>query len=165
MASFCITKPQSTSESAPATNSAPTSSEPPTPAEASTSGKDQLISPDMEKLKCKKFLGFLLWRDSVRPAGVEKNVRALIQGLLDGTIDPEEFSKRLQLEMNFPPMPYVAPFLKKHLTYLHSGELTIDAIASQHRTVQPDLDRALIQSLHDLSGSPRPSLEQGQDCR
>ena len=102
------------------------------PAAASAGGMGQQMTPDTAKLKCKNFLATLLRLASEQPAGVAQNVRTLIQGLIDGAVDPEVFTTKLQRELNSSPQPCLVPFLKKSLPYLQtslrSGELTIEGV-------------------------------------
>ena len=42
----------------------------------------------------------------------------LFQGLIDGRVEPEMFTSRLQGELNSSPQPCLVPFLKKSLPYL-----------------------------------------------
>ncbi|XP_023234940.1 transcription initiation factor TFIID subunit 4-like isoform X2 [Centruroides sculpturatus] len=90
------------------------------------------MSPTTAKKKCKNFLSTLLRLANGQAGQVAKNVEKLIQGIIDDTIQPEEFSHQLQKELNSSPQPYLIPFLKKNLPYLrHSmmtGELSIEGI-------------------------------------
>jgi len=92
----------------------------------------QQMTPDTAKIKCKNFLATLLRLASDQPEGVAKNVRALIQGLIDGRVEPEVFTTKLQKELNSSPQPCLVPFLKKSLPYLQQSlamqELTIDGV-------------------------------------
>ena len=120
-------------------DAAPTSSASPSavnaarsPAASSASRMGQQMTPDTAKLKCKNFLATLLRLASEQPAGVAQNVRTLIQGLIDGAVDPEVFTTKLQRELNSSPQPCLVPFLKKSLPYLQtslrSGELSIEGV-------------------------------------
>ena len=90
------------------------------------------MTPDTAKLKCKNFLATLLRLAGEQPAAVANNVRNLIQGLIDGKVEPELFTTKLQRELSSSPQPCLVPFLKKSLPYLQqslaSGELTIDGV-------------------------------------
>ena len=101
----------------------------------------QQMTPDTAKLKCKNFLATLLRLASEQPAGVAQNVRTLIQGLIDGAVDPEVFTTRLQRELNSSPQPCLVPFLKKSLPYLQtslrSGELTIEGVRAPSTIAAP----------------------------
>ena len=52
------------------------------------------------------------------------------QGLIDGRVEPEVFTTKLQKELNSSPQPCLVPFLKKSLPYLQHSlatrELTIE---------------------------------------
>jgi hypothetical protein len=90
------------------------------------------MTPDTAKLKCKNFLATLLRLAGEQPASVATNVRNLIQGLIDGHVEPEVFTTNLQKELNSSPQPCLVPFLKKSLPYLQqsllSGELSIEGV-------------------------------------
>lgn len=90
------------------------------------------MTPDTAKMKCKNFLATLLRLAGEQPPEVAENVRNLIQGLIDGNVEPEIFTTRLQRELNSSPQPCLVPFLKKSLPYLQSslssGELTIEGV-------------------------------------
>ena len=90
------------------------------------------MTPDTAKLKCKNFLATLLRLAGEQPQDVANNVRTLIQGLIDGKVEPEIFTTRLQKELNSSPQPCLVPFLKKSLPYLQasltSGELSIEGV-------------------------------------
>ena len=51
----------------------------------------------------KDFLATLLRLASDQPESVARNVRALIQGLVDGLVEPELFTTKLQKELNSSP--------------------------------------------------------------
>lgn len=64
------------------------------------------------KEKCRKFLANLLELSSREPKPVEKNVRTLIQELIDANVEPEEFCDRLERLLNASPQPCLIGFLK-----------------------------------------------------
>ena len=70
------------------------------------------MTPDTAKVKCKNFLATLLRLASEQPESVATNVRLLIQGLVDAKVEPEEFTTKLQRELNSSPQPCLIPFLK-----------------------------------------------------
>merc|ERR1719320_612814 len=84
----------------------------------------QQMTPDTAKIKCKNFLATLLRLASDQPESVARNVRALIQGLIDGRVEPEVFTTKLQKELNSSPQPCLVPFLKKSLPYLQHSLAT-----------------------------------------
>ena len=90
------------------------------------------MTPDTAKIKCKIFLATLLRLSSDQPESVARNVRGLIQGLIDGRVEPELFTTKLQKELNSSPQPCLVPFLKKSLPYLQQSlamrELTIEGV-------------------------------------
>ena len=97
------------------------------------------IAPETPKLKCQKFLATLLKLASEQPANVALNVRKLIQGLIDGKVEPETFTTKLQRDLKSSPQPCLIPFLKRSLPYLQAsliiGELTIEGINAPPRGV------------------------------
>jgi len=104
----------------------------PAAAANSANSMGQQMTPDTAKIKCKNFLATLLRLASDQPESVARNVRALIQGLIDGRVEPEVFTTKLQKELNSSPQPCLVPFLKKSLPYLQHSlatrELTIEGV-------------------------------------
>ncbi|CAG01222.1 unnamed protein product [Tetraodon nigroviridis] len=84
--------------------------------------------------KCKNFLATLIKLASHNSPSPEtsKNVKALVQDLLDAKIEPEEFTSRLQAELKSSPQPYLVPFLKKSLPALR-----LSLLNSQQSLTQP----------------------------
>ena len=117
--------PPVTSAQPPVTNSSRQAS-------GSGGGMGGQMTPDTAKMKCKNFLATLLRLAGEQPQDVANNVRSLIQGLIDGKVEPEIFTTRLQKELNSSPQPCLVPFLKKSLPYLQnslaSGELSIEGV-------------------------------------
>ena len=70
------------------------------------------MAPDTAKQKCRNFLATLLRLAKDQPDSVARNVRTLIQSLIDGRTEPETFTSRLQQELNSSPQPCLVPFLK-----------------------------------------------------
>ena len=97
-------------------------------------GMGQQMTPDTAKIKCRNFLATLLRLASDQPDAVAKNVRELIQGLIESRIEPEIFTTKLQKELNSSPQPCLVPFLKKSLPYLQHSlanrELTIEGVTA-----------------------------------
>ncbi|KAJ0173818.1 hypothetical protein K1T71_010967 [Dendrolimus kikuchii] len=87
---------------------------------------------DNTKEKCRNFLANLLDLSSKEPPAVERNVRNLIQELIDAQVEPEEFCDRLEKLLNASPQPCLIGFLKKSLPLLRQSlvtkELTIEGI-------------------------------------
>ncbi|KAL1131012.1 hypothetical protein AAG570_012250 [Ranatra chinensis] len=92
----------------------------------------QMRTNDQTKEKCRKFLANLLELSSREPRAVEKNVRTLIQDLVDAKVEPEQFCDRLEKLLNASPQPCLIGFLKKSLPLLRQSmvtkELVIDGI-------------------------------------
>uniref|UniRef100_A0ACB8FDR8 Uncharacterized protein n=1 Tax=Sphaerodactylus townsendi TaxID=933632 RepID=A0ACB8FDR8_9SAUR len=70
--------------------------------------------------KCKNFLATLIKLASSGPQAPKmgQNVKNLVQSLLEGKIEPEEFTKKLYIELKSSPQPYLVPFLKKSMLAL-----------------------------------------------
>ncbi|TRY90157.1 hypothetical protein DNTS_033345 [Danionella cerebrum] len=103
---------------------------------APPSAASPVISQEMQEnvKKCKNFLATLIKLASHNSPSPEtsRNVKALVQDLLDAKIDPEEFTSRLQSELKSSPQPYLVPFLKKSLPALR-----LSLLNSQQSLVQP----------------------------
>ncbi|KAK7074946.1 Transcription initiation factor TFIID subunit 4 [Halocaridina rubra] len=99
---------------------------------AAAAAAGQTITAESAKTKCKNFLATLLKLANDQRAPVARNVRNLIQGLIDGRVEPEAFTEELQKDLNSSPQPCLVPFLKKTLPYLRvslaKGELSIDGV-------------------------------------
>uniref|UniRef100_A0ACB8F6D6 Transcription initiation factor TFIID subunit 4 n=1 Tax=Sphaerodactylus townsendi TaxID=933632 RepID=A0ACB8F6D6_9SAUR len=89
--------------------------------------------------KCKNFLSTLIKLASSGKQSTETaaNVKELVQNLLDGKIEAEDFTNRLYRELNSLPQPYLVPFLKRSLPALR--QLTPDSAAfiQQSQQQQP----------------------------
>ncbi|XP_055529324.1 transcription initiation factor TFIID subunit 4 isoform X5 [Wyeomyia smithii] len=92
----------------------------------------QRNSLDNTKEKCRKFLTNLIELSKREPKPVEKNVRTLIQELVDANVEPEQFCERLERLLNASPQPCLIGFLKKSLPLLRQSlvtkEITIEGI-------------------------------------
>ena len=93
---------------------------------------EEQMTPDTAKIKCKNFLATMLWLARDQPESVARNVRGLIQGLIDGRVEPELFTTKILKELNASPQLSLAPFLKKSIPYLQQSlamrELTIEGV-------------------------------------
>lgn len=69
------------------------------------------------KEKCRKFLANLIELSTREPKPVEKNVRTLIQELVNANVEPEEFCDRLERLLNASPQPCLIGFLKVRSIY------------------------------------------------
>ncbi|XP_064420616.1 transcription initiation factor TFIID subunit 4 isoform X2 [Latimeria chalumnae] len=89
--------------------------------------------------KCKNFLSTLIKLASSGKQSTETaaNVKELVQNLLDGKMEAEDFTSRLYRELNSSPQPYLVPFLKRSLPALR--QLTPDSAAfiQQSQLQQP----------------------------
>uniref|UniRef100_A0A673GGK0 Transcription initiation factor TFIID subunit 4-like n=1 Tax=Sinocyclocheilus rhinocerous TaxID=307959 RepID=A0A673GGK0_9TELE len=89
---------------------------------AAPANRAPVLSQEMQEnvKKCKNFLATLIKLASHNSPLPEtsRNVKALVQDLLDAKIEPEEFTNRLQTELKSSPQPYLIPFLKKSLPAL-----------------------------------------------
>ncbi|RMB95832.1 hypothetical protein DUI87_27946 [Hirundo rustica rustica] len=99
-----------------------------------------VVQETMENVKkCKNFLSTLIKLASSGKQSTETaaNVKELVQNLLDGKIEPEDFTSRLYRELNSSPQPYLVPFLKRSLPALR--QLTPDSAAfiQQSQQQQP----------------------------
>ncbi|XP_077567401.1 transcription initiation factor TFIID subunit 4-like [Stigmatopora nigra] len=105
-------------------------------AEAVKGGRVTVVSQEMQEnvKKCKNFLSTLikLASNNSPSPDTSKNVKTLVQDLLDAKIEPEEFTSRLQAELKSSPQPYLIPFLKKSLPALRQS-----FISSQQSLVTP----------------------------
>ncbi|XP_017843786.1 transcription initiation factor TFIID subunit 4 isoform X4 [Drosophila busckii] len=101
------------------------------------------------KEKCRKFLANLIELSTREPKPVEKNVRTLIQELVNANVEPEEFCDRLERLLNASPQPCLIGFLKKSLPLLrqalYTKELIIEGIKPppQHVLGLPGLPQQL----------------------
>ncbi|XP_054631309.1 transcription initiation factor TFIID subunit 4-like [Dunckerocampus dactyliophorus] len=100
-----------------------------TPAQSATpTTRVTVVSQEMQEnvKKCKNFLAMLikLASNNSPSPDTSKNVKALVQDLLDAKIEPEEFTSRLQAELKSSPQPYLIPFLKKTLPALRQSLLS-----------------------------------------
>ncbi|CAN7982502.1 unnamed protein product [Ixodes hexagonus] len=129
---------------------APTNSHPGT----STSSQ---MSPNMAKKKCKNFLSTLIRLASAQPEHTATNVRCLIQGLIDGTIQPEDFTKQLERELNSSPQPCLVPFLRNSLPHLRHSlltkELSIEGVRPPRAAIPMSPAMAAARSLQKVHNS------------
>ncbi|XP_027204220.2 uncharacterized protein LOC113797943 [Dermatophagoides pteronyssinus] len=111
------------------------------------------MSPTTAKMKCKNFLSTLIRLASEQPESVATNVKSLIQGLIDDTIQPEDFTTQLQRELNSSEQPCLVPFLKKSLPFLRYSlmkeELKIEGV----RPPPPSATMAYPSNHHPMAGA------------
>ncbi|KAJ8272291.1 hypothetical protein COCON_G00111500 [Conger conger] len=117
-----------------------------------------VISQEMQEnvKKCKNFLATLIKLASHNSPSPEtsRNVKALVQDLLDAKIEPEEFTNRLQSELKSSPQPYLVPFLKKSLPALR-----LSLLNSQQSLTQP------LPQVKPVPGGTAPGLVPGPTVR
>lgn len=96
------------------------------------------MSPDTAKQKCRNFFSTLIRLASDQPENTAANVKRLIQGLVDDTMQPEEFTTKLERELSSNPQPCLIPFLRKSLPLLRhallTNELSIEGIRPPPRS-------------------------------
>ncbi|XP_063744461.1 transcription initiation factor TFIID subunit 4-like isoform X2 [Eleginops maclovinus] len=87
--------------------------------------------------KCRNFLSTLIKLASSEKQSSETtaNVKELVKNLLEGKIEPEDFTSRLYRELNSSPQPYLVPFLKRSLPALR--QMTPDCDAFIHQSLLP----------------------------
>ncbi|XP_014675326.1 PREDICTED: transcription initiation factor TFIID subunit 4-like [Priapulus caudatus] len=90
------------------------------------------MSPEVAKKKCKNFFSTLIKLASSQPPDVAANVRKLIQGVIDGLVQPEDFTTKLEAELKSSPQPFLVPFLKRSLPHLrqslYNNEVSIEGV-------------------------------------
>ncbi|KAG8131650.1 hypothetical protein E2320_009555 [Naja naja] len=114
--------------------------------------------------KCKNFLSTLIKLASSGKQSTETaaNVKELVQNLLDGKIEAEDFTSRLYRELNSSPQPYLVPFLKRSLPALR--HLTPDSAAfiqqsqQQQPLTQPTTTLMLGSSVQRTAGKTTATL-------
>ncbi|XP_039358886.1 transcription initiation factor TFIID subunit 4-like isoform X5 [Mauremys reevesii] len=115
-----------------------------------------VVSQEMQEnvKKCKNFLATLIKLASHNSPSPEtsRNVKALVQDLLDAKIDPEEFTGCLQSELKSSPQPYLVPFLKKSLPALRQSLLN-----SQHSVLQGQPSQQPLQQTKLSQVIPQPA--------
>ncbi|XP_068613468.1 transcription initiation factor TFIID subunit 4-like, partial [Brachionichthys hirsutus] len=140
---------------------AQTASQPAQPPQTgiSTTPGAPIVAQEMQEnvKKCKNFLATLIKLASHNSPSPEtsKNVKSLVQDLLDAKIDPEEFTSRLQAELKSSPQPYLVPFLKKSLPALR-----LSLLNSQHFLIPPQQ-----QGVKPAPGGTPPAMVTGPAAR
>ncbi|XP_026742340.1 transcription initiation factor TFIID subunit 4 isoform X2 [Trichoplusia ni] len=101
---------------------------PTTPTVQAPNATTHIKPSDNTKEKCRNFLANLLDLSSKEPPSVERNVRNLIQELIDAQVEPEEFCDRLERLLNASPQPCLIGFLKKSLPLLRQSLVTKELV-------------------------------------
>lgn len=140
----------------------------PTPVPSPAAPRVSVLSQEMQEnvKKCKNFLATLIKLASHNPPcpDTSKNVKGLVQDLLDAKIEPEEFTTRLQAELKSSPQPYLIPFLKKSLPALRQSLLN----SQQSLMTAPAPSSSAPQPVTPTSGAsvrPRVNMETGGSVR
>ncbi|XP_043858997.1 transcription initiation factor TFIID subunit 4-like [Dromiciops gliroides] len=111
--------------------------------------------------KCKNFLSTLIKMTSSSKQSTETaaNIKELVQNLLDGKIEAEDFTNRLYHELNSSPKPYLVPFLKGSLPALR--QLTPDSAAfiQQSQEQQPEMRATTALTAVVMSSSSQSTAE------
>ena len=106
--------PQTTPSSAPCVSTA-----------SSSAGIGELIQEPAKCVKqCKAFLSELIKLSVSRPQSTAHHVKSLIQGLIDGTVKPEEFMQKMQIVLKLSYQPQIVSILKKSLPPLRQSMLS-----------------------------------------
>ncbi|XP_058485463.1 transcription initiation factor TFIID subunit 4-like isoform X3 [Solea solea] len=140
---IAVTAPQQTPVVIAPQTPAQAASQPVQPAQTgiAASPAASIVSQEMQEnvKKCKNFLATLIKLASHNSPSPEtsKNVKALVQDLLDAKIEPEEFTSRLQAELKSSPQPYLVPFLKKSLPALRLSLLNSQHSMTPQQGVKP----------------------------
>ncbi|XP_043963169.1 transcription initiation factor TFIID subunit 4-like [Gambusia affinis] len=89
--------------------------------------------------KCGNFLSTLIKLASSGKQSSETTatVKELVRNLLEGKIEPEDFTSRLYKELNSSPQPYLVPFLKRSLPALRQMTPDPEAFIQQSLLPQP----------------------------
>ncbi|KAM9643452.1 transcription initiation factor TFIID subunit 4B isoform 1-T1 [Morphnus guianensis] len=107
--------------------------------------------------KCKNFLATLIKLASSGPQAPEmgQNVKNLVQNLLEAKIEPEEFTKKLYIELKSSPQPYLVPFLKKSMFALRQLMPNAQSFIQQCMQQQVPTQEAVSTC---TSAAPAPSI-------
>uniref|UniRef100_A0A663E7H0 TATA-box binding protein associated factor 4b n=1 Tax=Aquila chrysaetos chrysaetos TaxID=223781 RepID=A0A663E7H0_AQUCH len=107
--------------------------------------------------KCKNFLATLIKLASSGPQAPEmgQNVKNLVQNLLEAKIEPEEFTKKLYIELKSSPQPYLVPFLKKSMLALRQLMPNAQSFIQQCMQQQVPTQEAVSTC---TSAAPAPSI-------
>ncbi|KAL4234340.1 hypothetical protein ACF0H5_005991 [Mactra antiquata] len=142
------------------------------PSVAAQAAQQQQMIENMKK--CKNFLSTLIKLAASQPEATVSSVRDLIQGLIDGKLEPEVFTEKLQKELKSSPQPYLVPFLKKSLPLLRqsllNNKMSIDGVKPPPPEIVQNLPVSITQvvqpTTHNQASKvstpfhPKPSLAQ-----
>ncbi|KAM4738421.1 transcription initiation factor TFIID subunit 4-like [Anableps anableps] len=110
--------------------------------------------------KCRNFLSTLIKLASNGKQSTETtaSVKELVRNLLEGKIEPEDFTSRLYKELNSSPQPYLVPFLKRSLPALRQMTPDSEAFIQQSLLPQPSSQPAATASAALSAVVLRPPL-------
>uniref|UniRef100_A0A7N6BQ99 TAFH domain-containing protein n=1 Tax=Anabas testudineus TaxID=64144 RepID=A0A7N6BQ99_ANATE len=110
--------------------------------------------------KCKNFLSTLIKLASSGKQSSETtaNVKELVKNLLEGKIEPEDFTSSLYRELNSSPQPYLVPFLNRSLPALRQMTPDSEAFIQQSLLPQPSTQPAVAASTALTAVVLRPPL-------
>ncbi|XP_027860348.1 transcription initiation factor TFIID subunit 4 [Xiphophorus couchianus] len=110
--------------------------------------------------KCGNFLSTLikLASNGKQSSETTATVKELVRNLLEGKIEPEDFTSRLYKELNSSPQPYLVPFLKRSLPALRQMTPDPEAFIHQSLLSQPSSQPAAATSPALGAVVLRPSL-------
>uniref|UniRef100_A0A3Q2CWN3 TATA-box binding protein associated factor 4 n=1 Tax=Cyprinodon variegatus TaxID=28743 RepID=A0A3Q2CWN3_CYPVA len=94
--------------------------------------------------KCRNFLSTLikLASNGKQSSETTASVKELVKSLLEGRIEPDDFTKQLYKELNSSPQPYLVPFLKRSLPALRQMTPDSEAFIQQSLLPQPSTQPA-----------------------
>ncbi|XP_056459848.1 transcription initiation factor TFIID subunit 4B isoform X2 [Gadus chalcogrammus] len=109
--------------------------------------------------KCKNFLVTLikLASSGSQSPDMATNVKALVRSLLDGSLEPEEFTNKLYVQLKSTPQPYLVPFLKKSLPAVRHLTADPQHFIQQAGQPKPQLATPSKPPLAPPSAAPKPS--------
>ncbi|KFO37237.1 Transcription initiation factor TFIID subunit 4B [Fukomys damarensis] len=132
------------------------SNEPSSKAENSAAAQTDLSPAMLENVKkCQNFLAMLikLACSGSQSPEMGKNVKKLVEQLLDAKIEAEEFTTKLYIELKSSPQPHLVPFLKKSMIALR--QLLPDSQSFIQHCVQETSSEAVF-ATHTPTGTAPP---------
>ncbi|XP_059922589.1 transcription initiation factor TFIID subunit 4B-like isoform X3 [Gadus macrocephalus] len=138
-------------------------SAPPTAGTSTSAAVAGMMKTTVETLenvkKCKNFLVTLikLASSGSQSPDMATNVKALVRSLLDGSLEPEEFTNKLYVQLKSTPQPYLVPFLKKSLPAVRHLTADPQHFIQQAGQPKPQLATPSKPPLAPPSAAPKPS--------
>ncbi|XP_075331010.1 transcription initiation factor TFIID subunit 4-like [Odontesthes bonariensis] len=121
----------------------------------------QISAETLENVKkCRNFLSTLikLASNGKQSSETTANVKELVKSLLEGKLEPEDFTSRLYRELSSSPQPYLVPFLKRSLPALRQMTPDSEAFIQQSLLPQPSAQPAAAASTALTAVVLRPPL-------